>query len=119
MAPREPRAFLATVARRLLVDRSRRQKLEQAYREELLRHIEHLEQAPSPEQILAAVQALEHIARALDRMPARARQAFFLRHLEGLSHAQIAEQLQVSTKTVQTYLVQALLHCHATTDPNP
>lgn len=116
VAPREPRAFLATVARRLLIDRSRRYKLERAYLEELSRHVEHLEQAPSPEALLAAVQALEHIARALERMTARARQAFILRYLEGMSHGQIAEQLQVSTKTVQKYLVQALLQCHAATE---
>jgi RNA polymerase sigma-70 factor (ECF subfamily) len=115
--PREPRAFLATIARRLLVDRSRRQKLEQAYREELERHAEYMEQAPSPEQVLAAVQALEQIARGLSRMSARAQQAFILRHLEGYSHVQIAEQLRVSIKSVQKYLVQALLHCHAAADP--
>ncbi|MEG0862039.1 MAG: sigma-70 family RNA polymerase sigma factor [Pseudomonas sp.] len=116
VAPREPRAFLATIARRLLIDRGRRQKLEQAYREELARHAQYLEQAPSAEQVMAAVQALEQIARALDAMSARARQAFVMRHLDGLSHAEIAERLQVSTKTVQTYLVQALLQCHAASD---
>lgn len=116
VAPREPRAFLATIARRLLIDRSRRHKLEQAYLEELTRHAQYLEQAPSPEQLLAAVQALEHIARALDSMSARGRQVFILRHLEGLSHGQIADRLKVSTKTVQKYLVQALLHCHAATE---
>lgn len=113
VAPKEPRAFLATVARRLLIDRGRRRKLEQAYREALALHAEQMEQAPSPEQILAAVQALEQIDRALARMPARVRQAFVLRHLDGLSHAEIAERLGVSTKSVQTWLVQALLHCHA------
>ncbi|MEG1041310.1 MAG: sigma-70 family RNA polymerase sigma factor [Pseudomonas sp.] len=116
VAPREPRAFLATIARRLLIDRGRRQKLEQAYREELARHAEYLEQAPPAEQVMAAVQALEQIARALDAMSPRARQAFIMRHLDGLSHAEIAERLQVSTKTVQTYLVQALLQCHAASD---
>ncbi|OLS64662.1 sigma-70 family RNA polymerase sigma factor [Pseudomonas putida] len=113
VAPNEPRAFLATVARRLLMDRGRRQKLEQAYREELARHAEHLEQAPSAEQVMAAVQALEHIARALAVMAPRMRQVFVLRHLDGLSHAEIAAQLNVSTKTVQNDLVQALLQCHA------
>ncbi len=116
VAPREPRAFLATIARRLLIDRGRRQKLEQAYREALARHAQYLEQAPSAEQVMAAVQALEQIARALDAMSPRARQAFVMRHLEGLSHAEIAERLQVSTKTVQSYLVQALLQCHAAAD---
>lgn len=112
VAPREPRAFLATVARRLLIDRGRRHKLEQAYREALALHVEHLEQAPSPEQVMAALQALEQIDRALSKMAPRVRQAFVLRHLEGLPHAEIAERLQVSTKSVQSYLVQALLHCH-------
>ncbi len=113
VAPNEPRAFLATVARRLLMDRGRRQKLEQAYREELARHAEYLEQAPSAEQVMAAVQALEHIARALQAMAPRMRQVFVLRHLDGLGHAEIAAQLNVSTKTVQNDLVQALLQCHA------
>jgi RNA polymerase sigma-70 factor (ECF subfamily) len=113
VAPREPRALLATVARRLLIDRGRRHKLEQAYREALALHAEQMEQAPSPEQILSAVQALEQIDRALSRMQPRVRQAFVLRHLEGLSHSDIAERLNVSTKSVQTYLVQALLACHA------
>lgn len=119
VAPREPRAFLATIARRLLIDRGRRQRLEQAYRDELARHVEYMEQAPSAEQVMAAVQALEQIARALDAMSPRARQAFVLRHLEGLSHAEIAERLQVSTKSVQNYLVQALLQCHAAAGDGP
>lgn len=116
VAPREPRAFLATVARRLLVDRGRRQKLEQAYREALMLCAEQMEQAPSPEQILFAVQTLEQLAKALETLRPRARQAFVLRHLEGLSHQQIAEQLNVSTKSVQKYLVDALLACHAITE---
>jgi len=113
VAPHEPRAFLATVARRLLVDRSRRQKLEQAYRDELARHAEYMEQAPSAEQVMAAVQALDHIARALEAMSPRMRQVFVMRHLDGLSHGEIAAQLNVSTKTIQNDLVQALLQCHA------
>lgn len=115
--PKEPRAFLATVARRLLVDRSRRQKLEDAYREALAQCVEQMEQAPSPEQVLFAVQTLERLAKALQGMRPKVRQAFVLRHLEGLSHAQIAERLNVSTKSVQHYLVDALLACHAVTDP--
>lgn len=113
VAPREPRAFLATIARRLLVDRSRRQKLEAAYREALAACVEYMEQAPSPEQILFAVQALEQLAKALENMRPRVREAFMLRHLEGWSHQQIAEHFKVSTKSVQNYLVEGLLACHA------
>lgn len=116
VAPHEPRAFLATIARRLLVDRSRRHKLEAAYREALALCVDQMEQAPSPEQILFAVQALEQLARALEGMRPRVREAFVLRHLEGWSHQEIATHLKVSTKSVQTYLVDALLACHAITE---
>lgn len=115
--PGEPRAYLATVARRLLMDNGRRQRLEQAYREELERCAEYLEQAPSPEDILQAAQALEAIDRALSRMKTRIRQTFVLRYLEGLDQAQIAERLGVSVRTVQNDLVEALLACDACARP--
>ena len=111
VAPREPRAFLATVARRLLIDNGRRQRLEQAYREELERCASYLEQAPSPEQIHQAIQVLEGIDRALARMHPRVRETFVLRHLEGLGQEQIARQTGVSIRTVQKDLVEALLIC--------
>ena len=111
VAPREPRAFLATVARRLLIDNGRRQRLEQAYREELERCASWLEQAPSPEQIIQAIQVLEGIDRALARMLPRVRATFILRHLDGLSQEQIASQTGVSIRTVQKDLVEALLVC--------
>ncbi|MCY1286408.1 putative RNA polymerase sigma factor FecI [compost metagenome] len=109
---REPRAFLGTIARRLLIDRARRNLIEQAYVDELQRMAEQVEGYPSAEQVAAAVQALEQIALALQGLTPKARSAFLLRHLEGLGHAEIAAQLGVSTKMVQKYLIQALLHCH-------
>lgn len=116
---REPRAFLATTARRLLIDRARRSKIEQAYLEALYQAAENLEGFPSPEQIMQAVQALEQIALALRGLSDKAQQAFLLRHLDGLGHAEIATRLGVSTKMVQKYLVQALLHCHRRLDGVP
>ncbi|TBU94492.1 sigma-70 family RNA polymerase sigma factor [Phytopseudomonas dryadis] len=110
---REPRAFLATVARRLLIDRARRQRIEQAYLDELLLMSSDLDGFPSAEQVACAIEALEQIARALDGLPAGPRGALLLRHLDDYSHQQIAEHFQVSTKTVQTWLVKAMLHCHS------
>ncbi|MBM7060029.1 sigma-70 family RNA polymerase sigma factor [Pseudomonas sp. UL073] len=109
---REPKAFLATVARRLLIDRARRRAIEQAYLDELQYLAESLDGFPSAEQVAAAVEALEQIAEALQGLASKARQAFLWRQLDGLSHAEIAARLGVSTKMVQKYLVQALLHCH-------
>jgi RNA polymerase sigma factor (sigma-70 family) len=111
---REPKAFLATVARRLLIDRARRQRIEQAYIDELMYLSVELDGFPSAEQVACAIEALEQIARALYGLPAGPRGALLLRHLEGYSHQQIAEHFQVSTKTVQGWLIKALVHCHAT-----
>ncbi|MFV0454641.1 MAG: sigma-70 family RNA polymerase sigma factor [Pseudomonas sp.] len=109
---REPKAFIATVARRLLIDRARRSRIEQAYLEALYQASLEIEGFPSPEQVLQAVEALAQIAAALQGLREKPRQAFLLRHLDGLPHAEIAERLGVSVKMVQKYLVQALLHCH-------
>ncbi len=108
---REPRAFLVKTAQRLLIDRARRQALEAAYLRELSLTVEQLAGAPSPEQILETLQALSQIERALDGLAVKPREAFLLHYLEGESHAFIAERLGVSTRMIQKYLVQALLHC--------
>lgn len=109
---REPRAFLTTTANRLLIDRARRQRIEHAYLAELALAAERLESQPSPEQILAAVEALDQLCIALDGLAEKPRQAFLLHYLEGQTYAAIATQLGVSTKMVQKYLVKALVHCH-------
>ncbi|MFJ4345362.1 sigma-70 family RNA polymerase sigma factor [Pseudomonas sp. NPDC089401] len=111
--PREPRAFLATIARRLLIDNGRRLRLEQAYREELERSVGHGEQAFSPEQILQAIELLERIDQALSRMKPRVREIFILRYLEGLPQDHIARHHGISVRTVQADLVEAMLACDA------
>lgn len=109
---REPRAYLSTTARRLIIDRARRQSIEQSYLEELARTAEDSAGHPSSEDIAIVLQALEQIGAALHGLSERAREAFLLHYLEGHTHAAIAGRLGVSTKMVQKYLARALLHCH-------
>ncbi|MDC6167550.1 sigma-70 family RNA polymerase sigma factor [Paucibacter sp. XJ19-41] len=113
-AMREPRAYLSATAQRLLVDQARRGLIEQAYLEELARAVaQHPACHASPEQTLAAVQALAQISALLERVSARAREAFLRHYLDGQTHAEIAHALGVSTRMVQKYLVQVLLQCRA------
>jgi len=102
---REPRPFLATIARRLIAHRHRRQRLEDAYLEVLASLPEAV--YPSPEEQLQALETLSQIDRALDGLPARVKEAFLLAHLEELSYAEIAEQLGVSSSSVKQYLMRA------------
>lgn len=108
----EPRAYLTTTAKRLLVDRARREHLERTYLAELELMAQTMPQYPSPEQLLIAVQALDHICQVLEGVSPKARAAFLLHYLDGQTQAAVAQQLSVSTKMVQKYLVQVLLHCN-------
>lgn len=109
----EPRAYLVTTAKRLLIDQARRDLIEKAYLQELALAMSSNQGAPSAQELLEAVQALVQIEAALAGLSAKARQAFLLCYLDGQTHAQIAQQLGVSAKMVQKYLIQALTHCHS------
>ena len=102
---REPRPFLATIARRLIAHRHRRQRLEEAYLEVLASLPEAV--YPAPEEQLQALETLRQIDSALDGLPAQVKEAFLLAHLEELSYAEIAERLGVSSSSVKQYLMRA------------
>lgn len=108
---REPRAYLTTTAQRLLIDRTRRERIERAYLAGLAQAAESMDGFPSPEQTLAAVQALAQISAALDGLPPKPREAFLLHFLDGQGQGEIAARLGVSTRMVHKYLVQVLAHC--------
>lgn len=113
---REPRAFLSTTARRLIIDQVRRKHIENAYLQELALTAEALEGFQSPEHILSTLEALEHIAFMLEGLHDNVRQTFVLYYLDGLTQSEIARQLGLSDRTVRKYLIQALLHCSHSLD---
>ena len=106
-----PRAFLATGASRLVIDRHRRARIERLYLDSL-KVLEPDAAEPSPEASLLAVERLVAIAAALDGLPDRTRAAFLLSRLEGLDHGQIAARLKVSRSRVKQYVATALAHCY-------
>ncbi len=108
---REPRAYLTTTAKHLLVDRARRARVEETYLHELSLIAELMDGAPAPESILIALEALDQFSQALQALPEKASEAFLLHYMEQQSQTQIAEQLHISVRMVQKYLAQALLRC--------
>ncbi|WP_236033005.1 RNA polymerase sigma factor [Pseudomonas schmalbachii] len=107
---KEPRAFLLTIAKGLLVDHWRRTALEQAYLEELQQLPEHAQ--PSAEEQYLILADLREIDRLLGKLSVRARSAFLLNRLDGLGHAEIAERLGVSVPRVRQYIAQGLRQCY-------
>lgn len=106
---REPRRYLATIARGLVADLLRRRTLEQAYLEYLAQLPEPL--APSPEEQAVVQQTLLEVDRMLHGLPPKVREAFVLAQVEELSYPEIAERLGVSLRTVSNYLTRAMEHC--------
>lgn len=109
-APREPRAFLAAIAKGLLFDHFRRAALEQAYLSELML-IPEAEQ-PSVEEQQLILEDLKAIDRLLGKLSSKARAAFLYNRLDGLGHAEIAERLGVSVPRVRQYLAQGIRQCY-------
>lgn len=105
----EPRAYLTTIAKGLLVNWYRRQALEHAWLD-ALSHLPEPE-VPSPEQRLIILETLQEIDAMLDTLPAGVKRAFLLSQLEGLKYDEIAQTLGVSLITVKRYMKQAFRHC--------
>lgn len=108
-ALREPRSYLATIARGLLIDHYRRQDLERAYLAALAQHDE--ASRISEEERAIVLETLCQIDAMLAGLGERPRQAFLLWQLEGLPQAEIAERLGVSLSSVKQYLHKATAHC--------
>ncbi|MCO7642680.1 sigma-70 family RNA polymerase sigma factor [Pseudomonas sp. S 311-6] len=106
---REPRAFLTTIAKRLVYASWRRRDLERAYLEALAQEPEAT--APSAEERALAMETLLAIDALLDGLSPRARAAFFCSQLDGMKYADIAAQLGVSTIRVRQYVAKGLKLC--------
>lgn len=107
----EPRGFLTTVAKRLLIDQWRRQAIEQAYLEALGARSVDVE--PSPETHALVVEALDAVCRMMEQLPTRVRKVFVLAQVEGLAYQQVAQTLGISVQSVQRDMVKAWQHCYA------
>lgn len=108
----EPRDYLATIARGLVIDRYRRRAIERAYIQTLAERPEAT--AISEEDKAIIIETLVAVDKALCGLGERARRIFMLSQLEGLTYQQIADQLQVSLTTVKKHMIRALTECALT-----
>lgn len=106
----EPRAFLTTVAKRVLANHYRRREIERAYLEALAMLPE--THAPSPEARAIVLETLVEIDLMLDGLPALAKQVFLLAQVDDLPYAQIARELGISVSTVKRHMLKAARFCY-------
>lgn len=109
-----PQAFLRQTARNLALDHARWRTLRQ-------RHLQadpgaltlsQAEPTPSAEEMLLENERLALFESALGSLPARAREAWRLTQIEGLTYEQIAKRLGVSRNTVYNDIKLVVGHCH-------
>lgn len=106
----EPRAFLTTVAQRVLSNHWRREQIERAFLETLAQWPETV--APSAEEKACLLETLIEIDRLLDGLPTVVKRAFLHAQLDGMSHSEIAAALNISLSSVKRYLIKAGAQCY-------
>ena len=106
---REPRGYLSAIARSLLIDKSRRRAIEQAYLQALALRPEPVE--VSPEVRLSIIEMLVSIDSLLDDLGVRTREIFLAVQLEGLNYVAAGERFGVSVTTVKNHLIRAMTQC--------
>lgn len=106
--------FLFQTARNLALDHLRRRRTRDRYEEPASApHVESVPQdGPSAEDRLIERERAQIFDRALQSLPRRARHAWALSHLDGLSYGEIADRLGVSRNTVYNDIKLVMGHCH-------
>lgn len=105
---RDPRAYLFTVARSVMLQRLRRARIVSI---ESMAEIERLgvaDSQPSPERRAVAHEELRQIGALIAALPNKCRQAFILRKVHGLSQREVAARMGVSENTVEKHIGKAL-----------
>lgn len=106
-----PKAFLFAVARNLALDRLRHRRV--ARTESLVENeaLSVLEESDGIPETIARNQELEILTEAIQSLPDRCRRIFTLRKVYGLSQAEIAQRLGLSTNTVSAQLTIGVRKC--------
>lgn len=114
-APRNVHAYLYGALRNRAINHLRNRRVEDAFKQHILRRDGERAAAPLPfvpvaeqEEALEAAVLAEAIERAVAEMSVRCREVFTLTREQGLTYAETAAALHISEKTVETHMGRAL-----------
>ena len=99
------RAYLFTVARNLVIDQARRDKIVSF---ETISEVELLQSGHDVEAQLCARDELRRMQSILESLPEQCRRVFVLRRIQEKSMAEIAEEMSLSVSTVEKHLGRAV-----------
>ena len=104
---REPGAFLNRIVRNLLVDRSRRRSTRPVH---VTFDSEHdCSVPPKQGQTIEYEQMRDRYRQVIASLPPRMRQVFVMHRIEELSYKEIADRLDISVRTVEWHIAEAIV----------
>lgn len=107
--PKSARAFLFSVARNAVIDRSRRAQIVAIEAVADLETLGLTLDEPGPDQAVMGRQDLRRLQSALDKLPDRWREALVMRKIQGLTRPEIAQRMGIAERTVSQHLASAIV----------
>jgi RNA polymerase sigma-70 factor (ECF subfamily) len=104
---RDPGAFLNRIVRNLLIDRSRRLSARSPHVP--IHFGEEVAVAPDQGQEIEVEQMRQRYRELVTSLPPRTREVFILHRIDGHSYRDIAARLDISVRTVEWHIAQAIV----------
>jgi RNA polymerase sigma factor (sigma-70 family) len=106
--PSQPKAYLFSVARHILIDRARRNRIVAIDLLEDLDVLNVLIDEVTPERRASGREQVQRLTSLINRLPPRPREIVWMRRIEGLSQKEIAARLGITEHTVEKHLMRGI-----------
>jgi RNA polymerase sigma-70 factor (ECF subfamily) len=107
------RAFLFTIARRLVFDHLRQQRRSPIAAVQDVEGLAAADVAPTAADRMGDAEKVALLVEAIDALPARCREVVILRKLKQLPQREVAQRLRISEKGVEVQLARGVARCRA------
>ena len=106
--PQSAKPFVFTIARNLLINRFRQQQVVAIEAVADLDMLDVSADEPAPDRAAIAHEEFRRLQAAIDRLPARCREAITLGRIEGLTGREIAQRMGISEAAVSKHLARGM-----------
>jgi RNA polymerase sigma-70 factor (ECF subfamily) len=117
--PRSPKNFLFTIARNLMIDKMRRERVVSIDYTQDLDSLDASMEELTPERRLTAQQELQRLTEAFDCLPETTRAAIWLRRVDGLSQRETAQRLGIQEGALEGHMNRGLRKLAMTLGSSP